>query len=220
MVNDREEDYITNIIKNYKIIFSGTSMISYCKTQLCRYTIAADSTSASDANESQSNAVHSTTSEATTASIAVSTESSVTEVTPFQLLSTTIANRRADVDDEDDDDADEDEDDDAKDDEENTDDEENENVNRIDDKVHVEKTPPTPTESTDDDDNTHSNDLIYETNESAPVQRTECATGEGSCDHGCRMIYANVSDTIGRTECFCSVGFRLDSADGRTCHGI
>lgn len=92
-----------------------------------------------------------------------------------------------------------------------------------------------------DDDNEESNDLVYETNDihmdvrvssttttsttttttiaPQPQQSAACGTGRNECDHGCRMLYDDEEDAVGRTECFCSVGFTLDVDDGRTCHG-
>lgn len=86
-----------------------------------------------------------------------------------------------------------------------------------------------------DADNEESNDLEYDTNvihpdvtasstttasvATQPDQSNACGSGRNDCDHGCRVIYDIEQDTVGRTECFCSVGFSLDAIDGRTCHG-
>lgn len=144
--------------------------------------------------------MHSTTtaSEAQPANIELTTENVAVSVAPTQWPSTTITSHI------------------------NGDDDEENDANRIDvlheeDQSRKSSTDRASNADDDDDDNTHSNDLIYES--PVTVQRTECAAGEGSCDHGCRMIYANAQDTNGRTECFCSVGFKLDTTDGRTCHG-
>lgn len=86
-----------------------------------------------------------------------------------------------------------------------------------------------------DADNEESNDLEYDTNvihpdvtasstttasvATQPDQSNACGSGRNDCDHGCRLIYDDEKVTVGRTECFCSVGFSLDAIDGRTCHG-
>lgn len=75
-----------------------------------------------------------------------------------------------------------------------------------------------------DDDNERPNELVYDSNDhidlgttskSEPENDIECS----SCDHGCRMSYADDQKPNGRNECFCSTGFVLDANDGRTCHG-
>lgn len=113
------------------------------------------------------------------------------------------------------------------------------NINGIDESIH--KNIYAESESDVEDDNEESNDLVYETNDihvdvevspttktsttttstmtPQPQQPTDCGTGRNYCDHGCRMLYDGVHDAVGRTECFCSVGFTLDADDGRTCHG-